>query len=817
MADDAGTTTQGGDELLYRASVEDNTQQFFDKFDQNVAQTGSNATTGFNQVTTASNNSNAGLTRLAVAFGLAASVSTMFFNMIAKGVRDLEAFVSESVQAAAQYDRMGTTLDTLGKAQGYSLEQLQAYQKGLEAQNISMEGARTVLVRMLQAEMNLKDADAILKLAQDASVITNTSVATSMDRIVKSIQVLQPRYLRTMGIYVDVRKEEENYAKANNTTVVSLDEVTKRHIFLEAVLEKAKDIQGAYTASLATAAGQAQLGQQKLDNLKVTFGELAQPVYYQWLKTINELLSKLQTWLDTNQGEFRKLAAEVGGDTAIVFKGLFNLITGAANAFDHLLILMGGWGNAIAGIKEPVALKDAANDMDAFNNAITAGTQLIGMFRAGWNSLMSQMADNLVWIDMNLKLIFAGDWTDLAKLNSAASIAEFTAKRIEDANNAAKGPLEETSQLLNDANKAQKDWGDLPVVPSDAEIAALDTFNQGLQDLHDKLEEQAAQAAIQKTRDAIEAALKDAWQQEDMAQNLADDINGIEATGQEDKLKIVQDYAQKRYTIEKDYEDSLKKLRDNFEFDADEAARKRDAVALLALSRKYDKDLKDLKDNKATQQQTAKQSYDQAVKDLNKSTQDQVKKAEDAYNKQEQALATSKQRDEIIQKLHDQWAAEDLATQTAKDLKALVDSYVANDTATQDGLNQMKTDWGAYFPWLINYINSQAPLVQASLNNMMSGGTPSGSISGQRTGSNPKANASNITGQAGNVTSFLTPGGIDRPAALQAVPVSRLPSVASSGGTTRKELDVKVSGDGLNPYIQRQLVRTLAEIERNSP
>ena len=812
----APTEATNGNDLLYRATVDDQTAAFFNRFDANVTKSGNAANTGFGNVTKASNNSNASLTKLAAAFGLATSISTMFFNSLAKGVRDLQALLAESVQAAAQYDRLGTTMYTLGAGYGYNTQQLDAYQKSMEASNMSMQGARQAVVRMLQAQIDLGAAQKLAQMAADLSVISNTSVATTMDRIVRSIQVLQPRYLRTMGIYVDVRKANEDYAKSMHTTVAMLDEETKRTIFLNAVLEKASNIQGAYAASLKTVAGQSQLQQQQLDNLKVTLGELAQPTKLEWLKTWNSLLSDALKWLDQNRDALSQLASDVGNVAATAFRDLANVIQWVFKAFSDVVKEFGVWGDAIAGIKEPEGIKNTASDIEWMDEVIRTAIKLAGLFEAAWAWTWTIASERASEYFQLIKAGLSGNWDEFNRLNAVINSDADDLRIMIDGANAFDAAIGKTTTRLDEMDQAKTDAANAPPIVDEAEINALDTFDQGLQDLHDKLEQQAADAATKKTRDAIENALQDAWKQEDMARDLSDTINGIESQGQEDKLNLVKDYAQKRWQVEHDYVLALKKLKENYEFDADEAARKRDAVELLSLSRKYNKDLKDLKDTKTEQNNEAKKNYDAAVKDLNDSLQKQIKKANDAYQKQEEDLYRSKQRDAIIQQLHDKWALEDIQTQTDRELKALVDQYKGLDGATQDGLNQMLADWGSYYVDLYKIIGANQPGITNALSNQ-----PGGIHNWEHVGGD--TNQATNTGQAGQVTSFLTPSGmntpfgISRPAALDTAPVFRLPSVAPSHGTTRKELDVRVSGNGLNPYIQRQLVQTLTEIERNSP
>lgn len=477
------------------------------------------------------------------------------------------------------------------------------------------------------------------------------------------------------------------------------------------------------------------------------------------------------------------------------------------------------FSNWIAGIKEPAGIKDTTTGVTLLVNALNAGIKVLSMFAGAMAYAGVIAGENAVLYYSWVKAMIDGNAILSNKIAENILTGKASTIILADAQNAYNQTLLNGVEILNQIGAARDDASNGPPVVDEAEIQALETFNQGLQDLHDKLEQQAADAATKKTRDAIENALQDAWKQEDMARDLAESLADIEANGQDDKLKLVKDYADKRWKVEHDYAIALKKLKENFEFDANEAARKRDAVELLALSRKYNKDLKDLKDNKKEQNSEAKKNYDDAVKDLNDSLQKQVKKANDAYQKQEDDLYRSKQRDAIIQQLHDKWALEDIQIQTDRELKALVDQYNALDGATQDGLNQMLSDWGSYYTDLGKIIGAGQAGVNAALAGSVQGYTPPAGGTGPIKNYSPIQNG----GQAGQVTSFLTPSGVDtpfgisRPAALDTVPVSRLPTVAPASGTVRKELAVTVNGNGLNPYIQRQLVRTLSEIERNSP
>lgn len=819
MSDQAADTFSDND-LLFQADVKDNTQAFFDKFDANVQKADQTAQTGFNGVSTSANKSN---TALAAVAGVVAGITTFLVGMAKAGVEEFANMLQEAYKVTEAYDKMAATMYIVGQNAGYNSKQMDTFVAGMKAADMSSMGAVQSLTKMAQAQLDLTKSQALATVAADASAVSGQTQAAAMDEIVRSIEVLSPRLLRTMGIYVDMTKEEKKYAEAHNTTVAALDQSTKQQIMLNAILDQGKNIQGAYAAAMQTAAGQEMKQAQLTDEFNLAIGRLVQPVLLQWLKTANGLLSDLLGWLDKNKTGIEAFSNDFGNSFALLIKSLTDFVNSAntgttdvMNFFDRMVkSIVAGNKTAENSVDDFFSrltnlhtAADSLNKVFIMYEATAKGMYMeVGAVVAAWAIAFSNLGQVLEG-----KMSVTDYATSLKQLFAVVTSGDV-------AYNEFKKSVAEQIPLMQDVTKVTNDAAAAAAAQANAlkqEGDAVDALDQNLTDLQKKLEEDKATAAIKAQRDVIEAELRDSWARQDMAKNLADNITQIEQNSQDQRVQLVQQYADQRWQIEHNYQIALKQLEEQFDYDTSEAARRRDAVSMLALVRKNEQDVKKLKEGKTQQEDDAKRSFDKLMKDQTDALAKQIKQANDSYNKQLADFAQSKDREKQIQDLHDKWAQEDIQRATDKQLQTFIDQYNGMDGATKDGLKQILTDWGSYFTDLWKLINANAPGISNTINNMLRPGernpytpvTPSNPRPGERGGS--------VTGQAGLVTSMLTPYGM-RAAALDTASTSRVPSVhPQSDKSGHRSVDVNVAGNALDPYIQRIMVRDLMEIERNA-
>jgi hypothetical protein len=126
--------------------------------------------------------------------------------------------------------------------------------------------------------------------------------------------------------------------------------------------------------------------------------------------------------------------------------------------------------------------------------------------------------------------------------------------------------------------------------------------------------------------------------------------------------------------------------------------------------------------------------------------------------------------------------------------------FVAMDGMTAAGLRKIYDQWGAYFQHLGTMITGWSQWIAAGV-----------TFSGL---SNPALNPKLPTvtkGQAGIVSQMLVPEALKMAPSIGQTPYT----TPSSTNYEKRDIKITVDGNALSPYIQRVVVNTLMEIERN--
>lgn len=204
---------------------------------------------------------------IAGALGLAA-VAAKGFN-----------FIQDVTQTAARYEQLGVLMNTLGATAGYSAVELENYEKALQKTGISMSQSRDVIQSMISANMDLAQATDLARLAQDAATIGGISSSDALQRLIHGIQTAQTDVLRGVGIVVNFEQAYSKLAATLGKTTATLTETEKQQARINAVMEQAPALAGAYINSMDTAAKKAGSMERHILNLKTAMGEVFQPVY----------------------------------------------------------------------------------------------------------------------------------------------------------------------------------------------------------------------------------------------------------------------------------------------------------------------------------------------------------------------------------------------------------------------------------------------------------------------------------------------------------------------------------------------------------
>jgi hypothetical protein len=206
------------------------------------------------------------------------------------------------------------------------------------------------------------------------------------------------------------------------------------------------------------------------------------------------------------------------------------------------------------------------------------------------------------------------------------------------------------ANLIKAEEKTQEELNKIMQDNQDKRVDMATKYQQKLEDI--------ALNYQQKLEDiATSTAQKEADAQTDYANKIAD-INRDTAQKEQD-AKI--EASNKKIDIEKKYQDELKKLRQKFEMDLEDALQARDAKQVLHLIRQYQADKNNLADQRQTEQEQAQQDLEIKLKDLEK----------ESKLKKEQA-----QRD-----LDDKLKAIQLADQRERQQAAIANQRALNDAA----------------------------------------------------------------------------------------------------------------------------------------
>ena len=209
--------------------------------------------------------------------GFGAMASAIKTVVAAYATLKLASYVKESAMLAARYETLGIVLSVVGKNAGYTADQMEAVAKSLQKSGISMIESRSVLTKMVQAQIDLNDATKLARIAQDAAVIGNINSSEAFDRMIHGIQAGMPLILRNIGIQVDFEEGYKRTAKALNTTTDALNAQQKMQSRVDTVMLQGAKIAGTYEAAMTTAGKQITSFPRYLEDFKVKFGEAFNP------------------------------------------------------------------------------------------------------------------------------------------------------------------------------------------------------------------------------------------------------------------------------------------------------------------------------------------------------------------------------------------------------------------------------------------------------------------------------------------------------------------------------------------------------------
>ena len=808
----------GPDDILYDASVRDNTKTFFDTFDKRVTDLANRTSAGFAKVEGAIG----GIGKTAgmiggVIGGITGAISSKATTKIFELLDGFQQFAAESAQVRARGDELAVVLDTIGKNAGYSKDELAKYEEELRATGVSILATRQSMAQWIQQNLDLSKASKIARVAQDAATIGQINSSEAFQRITNAIVTMQPEMLRSLGIQVNMQEMTARLTDASGKRKDALSIEEKQQLMMNAVIEKGKNIAGAYEAAMGSVSKKMRSMERVNEDLRYAFGAVFQPVMKKNVDAMYETLVDLTDYLEKHEEDLISLGETVAAVFGTVLTVLLEIGKLLITMPQKIKDVSMGIAQLLSGMSDEEIEKRAGSLGDYFQQA---STLLIGFLKVGVDLVVAMFE----YAGRNLI-------TFRQLVSGKLSIEEYMQKNTESMEKfkAAVRDTMETSMIeaakftgvIKDVEIGTDKAADAMVKFGSGLAGALSGIadfaefigkaNESLGKFYYSLQQDILEQQIKAMRDAIESALQESYRLEDLAKKHADAVAQIMEGADESRKEAMKQHSEAKLEIEKNYQRRLRDIQSDFEYSAEELSRARDAIGLMRLMRQKDRELKEAATARDDAKTDSNEAYQKQLQTLDQQRQKALEDLAKQEAKEEESYQQSLKRQEELQKLHDQWEKEDRDRKNAQRLADLLENFTNMEGSTEEGLASLYALWEGYFGNLLTLAQTKQAELE-TYTNIGTGGTttPSGTApTPNMPGHQGGLYQPGVIGQSGQVSQLLA-----SPAMLS--PQMTLPRIQpESSSSGRQALDVTVKGEAMDPYIQRQLALALMEIERN--
>lgn len=388
--------------------------------------------------------------------------------------------------------------------------------------------------------------------------------------------------------------------------------------------------------------------------------------------------------------------------------------------------LVTGAGVGLAGLF--IGQEEAAARFENFGEIVKQTLVVIG----------AKLAESVVLfqgLGQALGQVISGAWQAITGQSDAAqatfnAIPQQLAATLDQAAAASTAKAKEMMEAMKMMPAAVADSTNQAAKEVEAVVPNLEEAAQKIADLNQKMAEEMARVAKQRMRQDIDAAIAESRQREDLERNHQKRLDQIardtekrrekfEQGQAKARLKLDQDMAQRRVDAEIQYQRRLEDIREDFVYQADELARKNDAVGLTRLIRENERRL--VEEEQARERQAADRQLDYSRRAEELRASQEEERAEFEADLQERLQQAEEQRAQDIENLnrslerqredkarHRAWEDEDRAEANAKSLAEMGDHFGQVEGLTSahlqtlvdengQAITQIEQMWAAYY------------------------------------------------------------------------------------------------------------------------
>lgn len=452
-------------------------------------------------------------------------------------------------------------------------------------------------------------------------------------------------------------------------------------------LEEVLKSRGQDFATLADTAG-ATFNQTKqiAEDAKTTFGEPILDALKEDFQALNQFLLDNKDTIDVLAGSLGDLVADIAdfaGDNFLNFTENIDL----EKLQEFILGLQDGvaraqaFADVLGNFKTDNAQQSIGEllfSVENLNNVLETATKLLAIVQLG------QFATSFDGIQQIEAGILSGDiknFEDVLRLAEDQTGAIANATQALNDQNAA---IAENHQRLQDRINDQNESNEADLAAANAALAAKqqleaetkaaeeaasaqEKYNEARDDFEIDKSRAADDLALKQQRALLDAEIEFAQKREDLArknaaaiediyrknkQRISDaaidlrrDEEDIARKGARSQIEIEREAANRRVEIETDFRRELQRIRERFDFDAQEAIRQNDAIAFLRIQRQKDFELSQAKQQRDEEIQDAETSAVEQRQKLQEQLQAQIEDARIANQRKLEDLRLSLQRE----------------------------------------------------------------------------------------------------------------------------------------------------------------------------
>lgn len=216
------------------------------------------------------------------------------------------ALIAKTTLLAARVETLGIVMRQVGTTAGYTTEELNRFEEGVRKQGITTQVARTNIIRLIQANIDLEHATKLARISQDAAVIAGINSSEAFQRMVWAINTLRPQVLKQMGLTVSLNEAYKNYAEKLGVAVTQLDMQQKKQAMVNEIMIKGEAIQGSYEAAMETAGKKMTSLARHMEEAARSVGEAFLPAFaalidavtaaFKWFNALNPEVKRMTSY-----------------------------------------------------------------------------------------------------------------------------------------------------------------------------------------------------------------------------------------------------------------------------------------------------------------------------------------------------------------------------------------------------------------------------------------------------------------------------------------------------------------------------------------